>query len=62
MIIQSGPAQAFFVEPEAQRVDQVQVGAGVGAEAYNVAGIRWYFRLIKDNMKHQIVSRLRGYR
>ena len=62
MIVQPGPAQAFFVEPESQRVDQVQVGAGVGAEAYNIAGIRGYFRLIKDNMKHQSISTLQGYR
>ena len=57
VIIQPGAAQAFVIQFEAQRLDQVQVAAAVGAEPDNVAGIGRYFRLKKDDVKH---ARLRA--
>lgn len=52
MIIQSGAAQAFVVQLESQRFDQVQLAATVGAQADNVAGVRRNFRLIEYDVKH----------
>lgn len=53
VIIQAGAAQAFIIQLEAQRLDQMQVAAAVGAEPDNVAGIWRYFRLKKDYVKHE---------
>jgi hypothetical protein len=52
VIIQPGAAQALVIQLEAQRLDQVQAAAVVGAEADNVAGFRRNFRLEKDHMEH----------
>jgi hypothetical protein len=52
VIIQAGAAQAFIVQLVTQRLDQVQVAAGIGAEPDNVAGIGRYFRLEQDHVKH----------
>lgn len=52
VVIQARAAQTLVVQLEAQRLNQVQATAGVGAEPDNVAGIRRDFRLKKDYMKH----------
>lgn len=52
VIIQAGAAQAFIVQLVTQRLDEVQVAAGIGAEPDNVAGIGRYFRLEQDHVKH----------
>ncbi len=39
VVIESGPAQAHIVRFEAERLDQVQCGAGVGTQSYDVAGV-----------------------
>jgi len=52
VIIQASPAQTLVIQFEAQRLDQVQAATGISAEPDNVAGIRRYFRLKKDHMKH----------
>ena len=49
---QAGAAQAFIVQLVTQRLDEVQVAAGIGAEPDNVAGIGRYFRLEQDHVKH----------
>ena len=43
MIVQPGAAQAFVVPRETQRFDQVQIKAGIGAQADDIAGIGWNF-------------------
>ncbi|MNT14385.1 hypothetical protein D3C72_1493870 [compost metagenome] len=52
VVVEAGAAQTFVVQLEAQRLDQMQVAAAVGAEPDNVAGIRWNFRLKEDHVKH----------
>jgi hypothetical protein len=59
VIIESGPAQALVVEFEAQRLDQMQGAAAIGAQPDDVAGIRRNFWLKKDDVKH---ARLRTER
>ena len=48
-------ARAFhprFRELETQRVDQVQRGARIGAQAYDIARIRRYLRLVQHDAEH----------
>ena len=52
MIIQSGTAAVFVAQIEAQRLDQMQFGARIGAHADDVARIGRDFWLIQDNGKH----------
>lgn len=52
VVVQPCPAQALVVQFEADRLDQVQVAAAVGAQADDVAGIRRNFWLKKDDVKH----------
>ena len=53
MIIQSCAHQLLVFEHEAQRLDQMQPAAGIGAQADDVTGIRRDFRLIQDHMEHR---------
>jgi hypothetical protein len=39
VVVEPGAAQARVVRLEAERFDQVQRGAGVGAQPYDVAGV-----------------------
>jgi len=52
VVVEAGAAQARLVEPKPEWPDQVQRTAGIGAEPYNVAGVRGDFRLIEDNVEH----------
>lgn len=52
VVIQSGATQAFVVEFEADRLDQVQTATAIGAEPDNVAGIGGDFRLKQNHVKH----------
>ena len=54
MVIQPRAAQLTVVQFETQRPDNVQIGAGIGAQADNVAGVRWDFRLVKNQFKHPL--------
>ncbi len=45
VVVEAGTAQAWFVQLEAQRPHQVQRGAGVGAQAYDIARVRRDLRL-----------------
>ena len=40
MVIQAGPSHFCVVKRKAERLNQMQLGAGVGAQADDVAGIR----------------------
>lgn len=57
VIIEPGTAQAFVVQFEAQRLDQMQGAARIGAQPDDIAGIRRNFWLKKDDVKH---ARLRA--
>jgi len=43
VIIQTGTAQALVVPRKAHRLDDMQTESGIGAQANDVAGIRWNF-------------------
>ena len=45
VIVQAGPLQTFVIQAKSQRLDQMQSGAGVGAQPNDIAGIRRDFRL-----------------
>ena len=51
-VVETGAAQLFVLEVEAQRADQVQSGSGVGAKAYDIPCIGWNLRLIKYQVEH----------
>src|SRR5574343_252490 len=51
-LVEPGAAQVLVAEIEAERLDQVQFGAGVGAHADDVARIGWDFRLIENDGEH----------
>lgn len=46
VVIQSGTPQPAIIQGETERPYEVQARSGVGAQAYNIAGIRRDFRLI----------------
>ena len=52
VIVQPGAAQALVIQLETQWLDQVQLAAGVGTQADDVAGIGRDFRLEQHDMKH----------
>ena len=57
VVIETGTTQALVIQLEAQRFDQMQVAAAVGAQPDNVAGIRRNFWLKKDDVKHARLRR-----
>ena len=52
-VVQTGAAQPPFVELETEWLYKVQCRAGVGAKAYDIAGIGRNFRLMQNNIKHK---------
>ena len=54
-VVQAGTAQTLVLEVETERVDQVQGAAGIGAQAYDVAGVGRDFRLVEDDVKQREV-------
>ena len=52
VIIQPGAAQLLMFHVKPQRFDQVQLHAGIGAEADDIAGVGRNFRFKQDNMEH----------
>jgi len=53
VIIQAGADELLVFQREAERPDQMQLAAGVGAQADDVAGIRRDFRLVQNHMEHE---------
>src|SRR5271169_936858 len=49
VVVESGAPQFAVAEAKPQRLDQVQLGAGVGREADDVAGVGRDFRLHQDD-------------
>jgi hypothetical protein len=52
MVIQPGPFQPFIVHVKTERVNQMKLGTGVSAQAYDVTGVGRDFWLEQDNMEH----------
>jgi hypothetical protein len=56
VVIQPGAAQVFVIECESQRANQVQLRAGIGAQADDVAGVGGYLRLVEDDVEHEEIT------
>ena len=56
VIIQPCTTHALVVKIECDRVNQVQTAAGIGAKAYDIAGIRRNLRLKEHDTKHKIMT------
>ena len=52
VVVEPGAAQVLVAEFEAEWFDEVELGAGVGAQADGVAGIGRNFRLVEDDGDH----------
>ena len=52
MVIESGSTQPFVIQLKAERLDQVEGEAGIGAEADDVAGVGGDLRLIEHHVEH----------
>ena len=57
VIIQACAFQVTVVQGEAEWFDQMQLAAGVGAQANDIAGVGWDFRLLQNNVQHEVLKR-----
>ena len=51
-VIEACTTQLSIVKFKPQGMNQVQGTAGIRTKAYDIAGVRWYLGLIKNNMEH----------
>lgn len=51
VIVQAGASELLVAEVEAERLDQVQARAGVGAQANHIARVGRNFRLKQDDIE-----------
>ena len=51
-VVQSGTLELLVLEVEAERLDQVQAGAGIRREADDVAGVGRDLRMDEDDVEH----------
>jgi hypothetical protein len=51
-VVEAGALQAAVVEAEPEPADEVEAGAGGGAEARHVAGVRRDFGLPEGDVQH----------
>ena len=52
VVVKAGAAQGLVVDVETERFDEVEFGAGIGAQPDDVAGIGGDFRLKEDDGDH----------
>src|SRR4029078_5443007 len=52
VIVETCSQQLLILQRKAQRFDEMQPGSAIGAESYNVTGVRRNLRLIEDDVKH----------
>ena len=52
VVVEAGALQFAIVEPEAQRLDQMQLGAGIGGKPDHVAGIGRNLRMDENDGDH----------
>jgi hypothetical protein len=62
VVVESGALEAGVVQREAERPDQVQARAGIGAKADDVAGVWGYFGLEQNHIQHRHASPCRNLR
>ena len=55
-VVEAGPDQRAIVHFEADRFNQMQAATGIDAQADDIAGIWWNFRLKQDDIKHVLVE------
>lgn len=53
-VIHAGALQLLLRQIEAERPHQVQAAAGIGREAHDIAGVRGDFRLVEDDIEHDL--------
>ena len=51
-VVEAGPPQALVIDVEGEGVDQVELRAGIGAQANDVARVGRNFGLVEHDMKH----------
>ena len=56
MVVETGAAQGLVVDVETQWFNKMQFGAGIGAQADDIAGVGWNFGLVEDDGDHSGVS------
>jgi len=54
VIVESGTPECAILEVKAERFDEVEARAGIGAQAYNIARVRWDFRFQQDDFEHGV--------
>ena len=54
-VIKASAAHPGVVQLEAERFHQMQLSAGVGSQAHHVACVRWYLRLVKDDVERHLI-------
>ena len=52
MIVESCSQQLLILQRKSQRFHEMQPGSAIGAESYNVTGVRRNLRLIEDDVEH----------
>ncbi len=52
VVVETGAFQVAIVQPESQRLDQMQLGAGIGCQTNDVAGVGRDFRVDENNRDH----------
>ena len=55
-VVETGAPQLAVIKIESEWPYQVQDAAGIGAKAYDVAGIRGNLRLVEHHMKHSWIQ------
>lgn len=53
-VIHAGALQLLLRKVEAERSHQMQAAAGIGGEAHDIAGVRRDFRLVEDDIEHDL--------
>ncbi len=56
VVIKAGALHFARIERKTQRLDQMQIGAGVGAEADDIARVRREFRLVQKNNSKALLN------
>ncbi len=53
MVIQAGAPQPPIIQTKPQGVHQMELGADIGRQPYDITGIRRNFRMIENNIEHR---------
>ena len=51
-VVQTGSLQMFIINTEAQGFNKMQASPRACTQAGNIARVRWYFRMIKNDVQH----------